>query len=91
VNFLAGTIGARASAILYLESWGWRVSMRTLANDVNVAEILRHFNGGGHPRAAGARLAPGEAARDHFLAQVARALEPPGGSPGAGGNRGPTV
>ena len=91
VNFLAGTIGARASAILYLESWGWRVSMRTLANDVNVAEILRHFNGGGHPRAAGARLAPGEAARDDFLAEVARALEPPGGSPGAGGNRGPTV
>ena len=90
VNFLAGTIGARASALLYLESWGWRVSMRTLANDVNVAEILRQFNGGGHPRAAGARLAPGDAARDDFLARVARLLEPGSGQLGAGDGRGAT-
>lgn len=88
VNFLAGTIGARASALLYLEPWGWRVSMRTLADDVNVAEILRQFNGGGHPRAAGARLAPGDIARDDFLARVARALEPGGPPTGGGDGRG---
>lgn len=75
VNFLAGTIGARASALLYHEPWGWRVSMRTLADDVNVAEILTRFDGGGHPRAAGARLASGEAARDEFLATVAALLD----------------
>lgn len=85
VNFLAGTIGARASAILYLEPWGWRVSMRTLADDVNVAEILRQFSGGGHPRAAGARLAPGDASRDSFLTAVARLLEPAHG-PGVSGD-----
>jgi len=74
VNFLAGTIGARASALLYLEPWGWRVSMRTLADDVDVARILSRFNGGGHPRAAGARLDPGDASRDEFLTAVAKAL-----------------
>ena len=76
VNFLAGTIGSRASALLYRESWGWRVSMRTIADDINVADILRRFSGGGHPRAAGVRLAPGDDARDSFLVHVARALEP---------------
>lgn len=74
VNFLAGTIGARASALLYLEPWGWRVSMRTLADDVDVARILSRFNGGGHPRAAGARLEPGDASRNAFLTSVAKAL-----------------
>lgn len=88
VNFLAGTLGARASALLYLEPWGWRVSMRTLADDVNVAEILRGFNGGGHPRAAGARLAPGDHARDEFLLQVARMLDPGEAAMTAEGDRG---
>jgi phosphoesterase RecJ-like protein len=76
VNFLAGTIGARAAAMLYAESWGWRVSMRTLANDVDVALLLKRFNGGGHTRAAGARLDPGLEARDRFLDEVAAFLGP---------------
>jgi phosphoesterase RecJ-like protein len=76
VNFLAGTIGSRAAAMLYEESWGWRVSMRTLADDVDVALLLKRFNGGGHPRAAGARLDPGVEARDRFLDDVARFLGP---------------
>jgi phosphoesterase RecJ-like protein len=74
VNFLAGTIGARASALLYQESWGWRVSMRSLADDVNVATLLGLFGGGGHARAAGARLEPGDEAREHFLNEVANIL-----------------
>lgn len=76
VNFLAGTIGARAAALLYQESWGWRVSMRSISDDVNVAEILTAHNGGGHPRAAGARLEPGDEARDRFLDDIARRLGP---------------
>jgi phosphoesterase RecJ-like protein len=76
VNFLAGTIGARAAALLYQESWGWRVSMRSLAEDVDVARLLARHDGGGHPRAAGARLAPGEAALEQFLDDIARRLGP---------------
>jgi phosphoesterase RecJ-like protein len=78
VNFLAGTIGARASALLYQESWGWRVSMRSLADDVDVAKLLGAFGGGGHPRAAGARLDPGEDAKERFLNEVAGLLGPRG-------------
>jgi phosphoesterase RecJ-like protein len=76
VNFLAGTVGARAAALLYEEPSGWRVSMRSLTPDVNVAEMLQRFNGGGHPRAAGAKLAPGPDARDHFLDNIAAQLGP---------------
>ncbi|HEX5165590.1 MAG TPA: bifunctional oligoribonuclease/PAP phosphatase NrnA [Thermomicrobiales bacterium] len=78
VNFLAGTIGARASALLYRESWGWRVSMRSLADDVDVAKLLGIFGGGGHPRAAGARLDAGEDAKERFLNEVAGLLGPRG-------------
>ncbi|MEX2315162.1 MAG: bifunctional oligoribonuclease/PAP phosphatase NrnA [Thermomicrobiales bacterium] len=78
VNFLAGTIGARAAAILYQEPWGWRVSMRSIADDVDVAKLLGLFGGGGHPRAAGARLDPGELARDRFLDEIASRIGPRG-------------
>lgn len=76
VNFLAGTIGARAAALLYDEGAGWRVSMRSISDDVNVAEMLKNHNGGGHPRAAGARLDPGDDARDRFLDDIAARLGP---------------
>lgn len=76
VNFLAGTIGARASALLYRENWGWRVSMRSIADDVDVAKLLGLFGGGGHPRAAGARLNPGDESRERFLNEVAGLLGP---------------
>jgi phosphoesterase RecJ-like protein len=76
VNFLAGTTGARAAALLYKEPSGWRVSMRSLTQDVNVAEILQHYGGGGHPRAAGAKLPPGTEARDHFLDDIASRVGP---------------
>ena len=52
------------------------MSMRSISDEVNVAEILEPHNGGGHPRAAGARLEPGEAARDRFLDAIAARLGP---------------
>ncbi|HYI14508.1 MAG TPA: bifunctional oligoribonuclease/PAP phosphatase NrnA, partial [Thermomicrobiales bacterium] len=83
VNFLAGTIGARASALLYQESWGWRVSMRSLADDVDVSKLLGLFGGGGHPRAAGARLDAGDEARERFLEEISSRLGPRGDVTGA--------
>lgn len=59
VNFLAGTVGARAAALAYEESDGWRVSLRSVHDEVDVAEFAKSYGGGGHPRAAGLRL-PGD-------------------------------
>ena len=75
VNFLAGSKGSRVAALLYRLPDGWRVSLRSVREDVNVAELARLYGGGGHPRAAGCRLAPGIAARDQFLADLAARLE----------------
>jgi phosphoesterase RecJ-like protein len=71
VNFLAGTEGSRASAILYAIPEGWRVSLRSLPDDVDVAVIASHFGGGGHPRAAGVQIDGGEAEKQAFLETVA--------------------
>lgn len=70
INFLAGTIGARAAALAYEETNGWRVSLRSVYDDVDVAEIAKGYGGGGHPRAAGLRLPPGEDALDTFISDV---------------------
>lgn len=75
VNFLAGTEGSHAAAILYEMEGGWRVSMRSLAIDVDVAAITSEFGGGGHPRAAGVTVLGGEAEKRAFLEQVAELIE----------------
>jgi phosphoesterase RecJ-like protein len=74
VNFLSGTEGSRAAAMLYQNETGYRVSMRSLSDDVDVAVIASAFGGGGHPRAAGCSVAGGPAERDAFLEQVAGML-----------------
>jgi phosphoesterase RecJ-like protein len=71
VNFLAGTEGSRAAAILYAVKGGWRVSLRSLPSDVDVAAIASEFGGGGHPRAAGLTISGGEAEKQAFLERVA--------------------
>src|SRR5215217_3413831 len=71
VNFLAGTQGSRAAAILYAVSGGWRISLRSLPSDVDVAAIASEFGGGGHPRAAGCQVMGGEAEKQAFLERVA--------------------
>lgn len=76
VNFLAGAIGSRAAAMLYQEPWGWRVSLRSRTNDVDVAMLAARHGGGGHPRAAGCRLDPGESERERFLNDIASVLGP---------------
>ncbi|MGE3797916.1 MAG: bifunctional oligoribonuclease/PAP phosphatase NrnA, partial [Thermomicrobiales bacterium] len=74
VNFLAGTHGSRAAAILHENDQGWRVSMRSMTSDVDVAAIAAEFGGGGHPRAAGCQVTGGESGRDHFLSIVAERI-----------------
>jgi phosphoesterase RecJ-like protein len=74
VNFLAGTEGSRAAAILFANDHGWRISMRSLLVDVDVAAITAEFGGGGHPRAAGAQIEGGEPEKQHFLSRVAELI-----------------
>ncbi len=78
VNFLAGTIGARAAALAYEESNGWRLSLRSVHDDVDVAELAKSYGGGGHPRAAGLRLPGDVAALKEFADTLGRAVAVPG-------------
>jgi phosphoesterase RecJ-like protein len=80
VNFLAGTEGSRAAAILYEADGGWRVSMRSIPVDVDVAAIASEFGGGGHPRAAGCQVLGGEAEKQVFLRRVAAMIVPGSGA-----------
>ncbi len=70
VNFLAGTEGSLVAAILFSNGDGWRVSLRSLNEDVDVAEIAKVFGGGGHPRAAGCQVTGGEEEKQAFLRRV---------------------
>ena len=63
--------GSNVSAILYENENGWRVSMRTLTPNVDVAAIAAAFGGGGHPKAAGVQIDGGIAERDEFLRRAA--------------------
>jgi phosphoesterase RecJ-like protein len=74
VNFLVGTEGSRAAAILYANDRGWRISMRSMTDDVDVAAIAASFGGGGHPRAAGVQIEGGPEAKEKFLRGVAEAI-----------------
>jgi len=76
VNFLAGTEGSRAALIMYEMDGGWRVSLRSLPTDVDVAVIAAEFGGGGHPRAAGCQVLGGEPERLAFLQRVAERIAP---------------
>jgi bifunctional oligoribonuclease and PAP phosphatase NrnA len=74
VNFLAGTREARAAAMLYRKHDGWRVSMRSRTDDVNVSELAGLFGGGGHARAAGCTLLGDISARESFLHTIAERI-----------------
>ena len=88
VNFLAGTEGSRVAGILYANDQGWRVSLRSLLDNVDVAAIASTFGGGGHPRAAGVQIVGGEAEKQAFLSGLARLAA---GSTGTLASRGGSV
>lgn len=72
VNFLLGTEGSLVAAILFANDDGWRVSLRSLPPDVDVAQIAAEFGGGGHPRAAGCTIVGGAAEEQAFLERVSQ-------------------
>lgn len=72
VNFLVGTEGSGAAAILYANDKGWRVSLRSLPDSVDVAKLAAEFGGGGHPRAAGVQIDGGEEAKRAFVERVGK-------------------
>ncbi|MFN8590464.1 MAG: bifunctional oligoribonuclease/PAP phosphatase NrnA [Thermomicrobiales bacterium] len=76
VNFLAGTQGSRVAVILYQDEDrnGWRVSLRGLEKNIDVAAIAAHFGGGGHPRAAGAHISGGTAEKLAFIEKVSEVV-----------------
>lgn len=70
VNFIAGTKGAQVGILFYQQPDAWRVSLRSITDTVDVAALAQIFGGGGHSRAAGCTLPPGEEARSKFLAEI---------------------
>ena len=74
VLFQSPQADAPASLVLVLieDERGWRVSLRGLEKNLDVAAIAAEFGGGGHPRAAGAHLEGGEAEKQAFIAKVAQ-------------------
>ncbi len=72
VNFIAGTREATVGILLYQNPGGWRASLRAIADDVDVAQLAQIYGGGGHSRAAGCSLPPGQEARDAFLNDMSR-------------------
>ncbi len=72
VNFIAGTREATVGILLYQNPGGWRASLRAIADDVDVAKLAQLYGGGGHSRAAGCSLPPGDQSRDNFLRDISR-------------------
>jgi len=75
VNFIAGSNGALVGALLYQLRDAWRVSLRSIREDVDVSALAARFGGGGHPRAAGCKLSGGVEARDAFLQDIREQLD----------------
>jgi phosphoesterase RecJ-like protein len=75
VNFLAGVEGAFAATLVQESHDGWRVSLRSTTEAVDVASLAALFGGGGHPRAAGCRLEPGRESVERFLDTIAAQLD----------------
>lgn len=72
VNFIAGTREAVVGILLYENPGSWRASLRAIADDIDVAKLAQIYGGGGHSRAAGCSLAPGQESRDAFLNDIAK-------------------
>jgi phosphoesterase RecJ-like protein len=74
IMYLSGVEEAVVFALLYARDDGWRVSLRSNSDAVDVAALAGRYGGGGHPRAAGCTLVGDATVRDAFLADVRVAI-----------------
>ena len=72
--YLSGVEEAVVFALLYERADGWRVSLRSNSDAVDVAVLAGRHGGGGHPRAAGCTLVGDAAVRDAFLDDIRAAI-----------------
>jgi phosphoesterase RecJ-like protein len=74
ITYLSGVEEAVIFALLYEQPGGWRASLRSTSDAVNVATLAAQFGGGGHARAAGCTLTGGPDVRARFLAEARAAI-----------------
>lgn len=70
IGYLSGVEEAAIFALFYERPDGWRVSLRSRSDAVDVARLAGEFGGGGHPRAAGLTLVGGPALREGFMTRA---------------------
>lgn len=76
ITYLSGVAEALIFALFYQQgNGGWRVSLRSRTDAINVSSLAARFGGGGHPRAAGCTISGGPTERqrlmDELLATIA--------------------
>jgi phosphoesterase RecJ-like protein len=74
ITYLTGVEEAVVFALFYERADGWRVSLRSNSDAVDVAVLAQRYGGGGHARAAGCTITGDRAVRDAFLADVRAAI-----------------
>jgi phosphoesterase RecJ-like protein len=67
VSYLSGVEEAAVFALFYERADGWRVSLRSSTDAIDVSRLAAEFGGGGHARAAGLTLVGGRALRTRFV------------------------
>lgn len=74
ITYLTGIEGTVVFALFYEQPHGWRVSLRSNDDRVDVSALAAQFGGGGHRRAAGVTLTGGPDLRARFEAAVCAAI-----------------
>jgi phosphoesterase RecJ-like protein len=74
IMYLAGVEEAVVFALLYEQEDGWRASLRSNSDAVDVSALAARYGGGGHRRAAGCTIVGDSAVRAAFLDAVRGAI-----------------
>ena len=74
ISYLTGVEEAMVFALLYERPDGWRVSLRSKSDAIDVSRLAAEFGGGGHARAAGLTLVGGPELRQRFVARAKAAI-----------------